>query len=83
MHFTCMDMPLILSIYVNLVLIIGQMTVPDIDVCVSCISVVICCIFLNGVPSVALLPVFLYAVLHAQNYTKQLLNVSIYCTVAV
>jgi len=26
--------------------------------------------------SVALLPVFLYAVLHAQNYTKQLLNVS-------
>ena len=26
--------------------------------------------------SVALLPVFLYAVMHAQNYTKQLLNVS-------
>jgi len=31
---------------------------------------------LNIVLSVALLPVFLYAVLHAQNYTKQLLNVS-------
>ena len=29
--------------------------------------------------SVALLPIFLYAVLHAQSYTKQLLNVS-YCT---
>jgi len=33
-------------------------------------------LILTLLQSVALLPVFLYAVLHAQNYTKQILNVS-------
>ena len=35
-----------------------------------------CIVILTLCQLVALLPVFLYAVLHAQNYTKQLLNVS-------
>jgi len=33
--------------------------------------------------SVALLPVFLYAIMHAQNYTKQLLNVSVFKNIFV
>ena len=58
-------------------------TVKGLSGSASCVLVNVCaiiqaiCIYsLNIGCSVALLPVFLYAVLHAQRYTKQLLDVS-------